>query len=281
MDHKYIDDFDIVDRYLMGRLAAEETSEFEEHFVDCEHCVDRLKIIKAFIEELRLVEIDQAEEVVARISGGSWYKRRKALALVAGFISLIALAGVVFAFNQARRARAEADQARIASTQWERRYEEERQSSAIAESGNHEKERELTEQVSQLKKQFEVARKQAAESSDEINVPILTPISTRASEALPSSNILALPSSPISFLISVALEGETGYRNYRMTIRDSEHQLILNRSGLTRNSINSVSVLLNSRRFQPGDYLLTLESVAPHGSPRLVGQYSFRVNKAK
>ena len=263
MDHKYIDDFDIVDRYLMGRLAAEETSEFEEHFVDCEHCVDRLKIIKAFIEELRLVEIDQAEEVVARISGGSWYKRRKALALVAGFISLIALAGVVFAFNQARR------------------YEEERQSSAIAESGNHEKERELTEQVSQLKKQFEVARKQAAESSDEINVPILTPISTRASEALPSSNILALPSSPISFLISVALEGETGYRNYRMTIRDSEHQLILNRSGLTRNSINSVSVLLNSRRFQPGDYLLTLESVAPHGSPRLVGQYSFRVNKAK
>lgn len=277
MDHKYIDDLDIVDRYLMGRLGAEETSEFEEHFVDCEHCVDRLKFTKALIEELRLVGIGQTQEAEERNRGGFWVKHRKALALVAGFISLIALVGVFFALNQVRRARAEADQARIASAQLERRYEEERKSSAIAESGNQQRERELTEQLSQLKKQSEDASNLAASASDEINVPILAPISTRASATLPSSNILALPAFPIRFLISLALEEETAYRDYRMTIRKSDHQLMFNRSGFKRNNLNSVSALLNSTRFKPGDYLLTLEGITAHDGSKVIGQYSFRL----
>lgn len=277
MDHKYIDDLDIVDRYLMGRLGAEETSEFEEHFVDCEHCVDRLKFTKALIEELRLVGIGQTQEAEERNRGGFWVKHRKALALAAGFISLIALVGVFFALNQVRRARAEADQARIASAQLERRYKEERQSFAIAESGNQEREHALNEQLSQLKTQYEDARKQAAAPSDEINVPILAPTSTRARETLPSSNILDLPASPSSFIISLALEEETGYRHYRMTIRGSEHQLIWNRSGFKRNNLDSVSARLNSTRFKPGDYLLTLEGITAHGGSEVVGQYSFRL----
>lgn len=279
MDHKYIDKFDLVDRYLMGRLAVEETSQFEEHFVDCVECVDRLNSTKAFIEELRRVGFEHSLEAAAAPTGRFRHVPRKVITLAAGLILLIALAGVAPVFNQARRAQSDAAQAKSASAEWERRYDLERQSSAIAENGHQETKRELSEKVDQLKTQLDDARKQAA---SEINVPLLALSSTRRSkETSGSTDVINIPSSAVSFVLSLALEGETDYRNYRMTIRDSRRRLVLKARGVKPASYNSVTVRLNSSLFRPGDYLATLHTGAAHQGAGVVGEYSFRVHKSR
>jgi hypothetical protein len=280
MDHKYINEFDLVERYLTGRLAAEETAQFEEHFVDCLQCIDRLKTTKAFMEGLRLVASDRTPEASRYTPRGFWYLSRKSLAVAAGVLLLVALAGAVVVFNQIRRARLEADQAKAASTQWERRYEEERQSSANAEAEHRESERELTEQVAKLRTELENEGKQEADTRAQVNLPILVLSSTRGSEpSSGSSNEVTLARSSGSFVISLTLEGERADRDYLMTILGSRNQVIWKGRGIRPNRYNSVSVGFNSTLFRSGDYLLTVEGVAGDGSTSVVGKYSFRVRK--
>lgn len=285
MDHKHIDELDIVDRYLTGRLPVDESVRFEEHFVDCLECTDRLETTKAFVEGLRLVARERELEARTHIPKGRfWYLRdtvsRKSFALAAGFLLLVVLASAVLVFNQIRRSRAEADQARSSSTQWERRYEEERQLSAAASKEHQDSERELIEQIAQLRAGLDNGRKPGSHDNVQVNPPILVLTSTRGSEPLSGSiNLLTLPRSSASFLISLSLEGETGYRDYLITILGSQNQLIWKGRGIKPDRHNLVSILFNSTLFRPGDYLVTVDGVAGEGTTSVVGKYSFRVVK--
>ena len=44
MDHNYIEQEHIVDRYLMGKLSPSEADSFEEHYVSCKQCLDALEV---------------------------------------------------------------------------------------------------------------------------------------------------------------------------------------------------------------------------------------------
>jgi hypothetical protein len=293
MDHEYINEFDLVERYLMGRLATEETSEFEEHFVDCLQCVDRLKTTKALMDGLRIVASEQAPEPRGYEPSHSWSLRplssRKLLALAVGALLLVTLVGAAVVSKQIWRSRVEADQAKSASAEWERRYEEERQSSSLAEMRHQDSDRDLKTQLSQLRAELENEHKQnTGETTDgrggpnppQINFKTFVLTSTRGSEpAAGALNQIIVPRSPANFLISVQLEGEEGYKAYGMRIRGSHNRSIWKRSGLEPDADNSLSVEFNSTFFRDGDYRLTVEGVAADGSTSVVGTYSFRVLK--
>lgn len=293
MDHKYINEVDLVERYLMRKLAAEETAEFEAHFVDCLECVGQLNTTKALMDGLRIVASEQSPESRGYEPHGlSWWLRparsRLSLALAAGVLLLVALVGAVVLSNQIRRSRVEADQAKSASAEWERRYEEERQSSSLAETRHKDSERDLATQLAQLRAALENEHEQNTEEmaddhgalkQPQINIATLVLKSTRGSEpATGSLNEIIVPRSPANFVISVQLEVEGSYKAYRMTIHE-HNQLILTRTGLKPDPYNSLSVLFNSTFFRSGDYLLTVEGVAGDGSTSVVGKYSFRVRK--
>ncbi|MEK6406804.1 MAG: hypothetical protein AABN34_07565 [Acidobacteriota bacterium] len=296
MDHEYINELDLVERYLMGRLAAEETAEFEAHFVDCLECVGQLKTTKALMDGLRIVASEQAPEPLGYEPRGlSWSLRhsgsRKSLALAAGVLLLVALVGAVVVSDQIRRSRVEADQAKSASAEWARRYEEERQSSSLAEMRHQDSERDLKTQLAQLRAEIEIERKQnTGEMADDhgglkkpqTKLAIFELKSTRGSEPVTGSpNEIIVPRSPANFVISVALEGEGGQHAYRWTIRDGRKRLIWKRSGLKPNRYDLLSVEFNSTFFRDGDYLLTVEEVAGDGSTSVVGKYPFRVLKTQ
>lgn len=42
MDHDYIDQFAVADRYVKRTLPAAERTAFEAHLVDCQECADRV-----------------------------------------------------------------------------------------------------------------------------------------------------------------------------------------------------------------------------------------------
>lgn len=293
MDHKYINEVDLVGRYLMGRLAPEEIAEFEAHFVDCRECVDHLNTSKALMEGLRIVASDNALEPQRyEARRPSWslqrWSLRHSLALAAAVLLL--LASVTVVISQIRRSRVEAAQARVASAEWERRYEGERESSSLAEARHQDSERDQKVRLTELRRKLEsehkqnteeMARNQAALKKPQINLSIFVLKSTRGSEPATSSlKELIVPRSPANFVISVQLEGDGGYETYRTTIRNDRKRLIWKEKGLKADRYNSLSVGFNSTFFRDGDYLLTVEGVAGDGTTSDVGKYSFRVQKS-
>jgi hypothetical protein len=289
MDHTHIEELDLVYRYLMGRLTANESAQFEEHFVDCAQCVDRLETARDLIHGVRMMASSQpAGEPYYSPKELHWHSLTSIsprwFALAGGLLLLVAIASAAVMFNRARLSRVEADQAKSNSAQWLQRLEEERQSAISADIKHQETERKLTEQLSQLqarlenKREPEIATPHDRSLEPQINVPIFELKATRGSEPQSDSiNKLRLPDSPTRFLISVALEGELGYKDYRMVILDDHGQSIWKSGGLKPNDYNSLSVSLNSGFFRRGDYLLTVEGVSEAGATSVVGKYQFRL----
>ena len=50
MDHRYIDENGVAERYLERGLPADVHDAFESHLVDCEECADRLRLAQIFLE---------------------------------------------------------------------------------------------------------------------------------------------------------------------------------------------------------------------------------------
>ena len=50
MDHRYIDENGVAERYLQHALPEDEHDAFESHFVGCEECADRLLLAQIFRE---------------------------------------------------------------------------------------------------------------------------------------------------------------------------------------------------------------------------------------
>jgi hypothetical protein len=294
MDHKYINELDLVERYLMGRLAAEETAEFEEHFVDCLQCVDQLKTTRALMDGLRIVASEQAPEPRSYEPGGlSWPLRslisRKSLALAAGVLLLVGLVGAVVVYDQIRRSRVEADQARSASAEWERRYEEERQASSLAEMRHQDSERDLEMGLARLRAELENEHKQntgamaadrGALKKPQINIATLVLRSIRGGEPATGSLTEFIDPSSANLVIFVPLDGERGHNAYRMTIRDDRKHRIWQRNGLEPDRDNALSAAFSSTFFRYGVYyFVTVERVARGCGPSVVGEYSFRLLK--
>ena len=48
MDHRYIEERSVAERYLDHSLTSPERQEFEAHLVDCQECIDRLLLAEMF-----------------------------------------------------------------------------------------------------------------------------------------------------------------------------------------------------------------------------------------
>src|SRR5262249_56238840 len=70
MDHREIEERDIAFLYLKGQLSAEERTAFEEHFVDCRECLDRIELLKGLRSGLKQVATENAAR--AGTASGGW-----------------------------------------------------------------------------------------------------------------------------------------------------------------------------------------------------------------
>ena len=53
MEHDWIDEHQVAERYLLGQLAAAEAAEFEEHSLGCPECLDRLEAAEGLAAGLK------------------------------------------------------------------------------------------------------------------------------------------------------------------------------------------------------------------------------------
>jgi hypothetical protein len=108
------------------------------------------------------------------------------------------------------------------------------------------------------------------------NTPIFSLAAERRGET--DSNEVVTDRSKNWLVISLDLEGDTGYQTYRATIR-REGRFFRSADGLKPNRYNSITMSFRSDALPSGQYLLQLEGVSKTGEIEAVANYPFRVSK--
>jgi hypothetical protein len=72
MDHARIEEDNLIDRYVRGTLPADLRAEFEEHFLDCPHCVEQLNLATHLREGLRLSAAEMAAAAPPQRDSARW-----------------------------------------------------------------------------------------------------------------------------------------------------------------------------------------------------------------
>lgn len=296
MDHEEIDQFDVIDRYLTGKLPVEESTDFEEHFINCPQCISRLQVTDGFIQGLRSIAVEQilplSHHQPRNAFPYSLYALfRKPWVLACACLLIAGAICATWAVNYTRRLRAEADQAKSLSEQWQRRYESELQSATAADRKLQETEQQRAEQLlaleMKLKEEKEQHTKMEAESRRRMHtpgsLPVFALISVRSSSANPSEpiNKIVLPRSSAVFAFSISLAGETQFHNYRISIFDDRHRLIEKTRQLTPDRDDVLTILLDSGLFRSGNYSLVLEGFKKEGGQEIIDHYPLRITKTR
>ena len=63
-NHVALEENQVVERYLVGRLSAQEAELFENHYVDCEICLERLEVTEAMLEGFQHNEARRKQQTV-------------------------------------------------------------------------------------------------------------------------------------------------------------------------------------------------------------------------
>jgi hypothetical protein len=283
MEHKYINEAGLIDRYLTRKLSAEESAAFEEHFVDCQQCVGDLNATKALMEGLRVVAADgSAQRTGTERRDLFWWLKptRSRWSLLLASAALIAFAAAALVSIQLRGSRLEADQARSAAAEWQRRFEDERESASLEQKRNQDSEQSLKAQIAQLQEhKAETGTEPGAFKEPQINLAIFFLKSTRGAGSSGTINEVKIPSTPANFVLSVSVEGEGPYAGYRGALLNGQGAIIWESRRLKPDARNLIWLGFNSSSLRNGNYTLTVDGVSSDRTTHAVGSYSIRVLK--
>jgi Putative zinc-finger len=291
MEHSYIEERDIADRYLSGRLSSEERKRFEEHLENCVQCLDQLETDDGLRTGLRIVAAEDVERARVNARAGllarvDRFSRASKAAMLAGILLLIAcsLGLMILELSSARRDLAQATRSAV---EWQRKYEEREQAAR-----NQLKEEPALDRHSsapqdrlaaQSERELEV-RPRAADRVEQATapngvVPVFALSVTRSGEPDLSQPDNRIGLSPTSKLIILLLElgPDPGLQSYRANISTADGRSIWRESRLMPSFRDRLALSFNPRLFKPGDYLLALEGLTAENRYVLTARYTFRV----
>jgi hypothetical protein len=76
VDHKYIEDNHVAQSYLMGKLSPEEEESFEQHYLECDECLDQLRLAESLHRGLKVVAVEEmAATAIGSAAAQSWWRR--------------------------------------------------------------------------------------------------------------------------------------------------------------------------------------------------------------
>lgn len=296
MEHRYIEDQNIADRYLMRQLSAEEQRLFEEHFLDCRQCRDLLETGYHFRKGLLSASAAEAESGACLRSdtGGltSRIYRKFKLAWQCSAALLIALlmAGLFLAWKWAR---SDLAQAREAAAEWHRKYDDERRAQINLRLELQARDRQITSKHDQVAPQIEGERRTGllqvgsgnhrSHSQDAVSVFALSMArggdSGDSPSLVPTNRVILSPRAElVIFLLELEMVADPEIKSYRATILNSQNQKIWQISNLKPGSNNMLILNFESKLLNPGhNYLLNLEELVAQKKYMAIAQYTFIV----
>ncbi len=282
MDHEHIENDHLTDRYLQGRLTPGEADRFEEHYLSCQECLDRLDRAERLSRGFKRAAAEDAARLVAVRQAGFFAalarlgRSRQAGLAVAALFMVLLLPGIL-AWREFGRLSGELDRTRealVRETAREREKPvpvaptvvEDRTAIQRAEADRQRLEQELERERSAragLEKDLAQARQ------PQTNTPILSlsPERSAGGGAEPTHQI-RLPATPGWIVLSLELDAPDQDR-YRVTLLRGGQE-IWRGDGLEPNEMESLSVSLPTTLLSPGDYVVRVEGMA---------QFTFRALK--
>jgi hypothetical protein len=292
MDHPYIEEHNIPYLYLLGKLPAEEQEHFEEHFIVCPECLNRLETTDSFIDGLKTVATEDILRPQAYVQAGilAWLARlsrkRQAMLLSITILLLVALPAALFVAN-IKRVRVELDQAQLAYVGRQRQFEEKQQTVQKLEKELQETRQKLAEQRQQLETALERERQESARLADGANRPgrlhsiatVFSLINTRSSDPTQPSpkNKIVISRSSQLIVLSPDFDPDPNIQTYRGAITTDDNRPIWRGDKLQLNLKGTIELGFSPRLFRPSDYLFTLEGLTKQGNYIHISKYPFTV----
>jgi hypothetical protein len=252
MDHTYINEHNVVDRYEMGKLSEQECVSFNDHFADCLECQSQLMTIHNFREALKAVALEDGRLAKPKTLRPLTTAPAMRWTLVGVAVSIVLSTAVFFLLREMLRLKDEVSRANKAASDWQQRYEDQRQTAA-------ELQRQLGKQEHPV-----LASIFSLDATQSGGRAISHPV-----------NYLVISRLPQAVVLSPEFHGQK-YESYRATLSQSG-QVLWNADGLRPVASKALNIILPSHLFHQGDYLLTLEGVIREGTYVTTGHYAFRV----
>jgi hypothetical protein len=277
MDHVYIEEHQVVDRYLMGKLTAEELGGFEEHYLSCTECLDRLETTADLARALKRVGGEEAARVAAarQLAVVAWLARlgrsRQAAVLLSGLLLLLLVPGLaIFRAGELRRELRDSRSAMAATAA----------AAAAAAAGSRDR-AELAASRGDLARERAASARAAQELSrarePQANVPILYLGAERgAGRGGEPAYRLRLPARAEWVVIALPLDPPR-HAAYRIVLSRAAGGAEIWRSDAITADQDTLTLSVPKRLLAPGDHVLTVSGIAPGGASVAVGRFLFRV----
>jgi predicted HAD superfamily Cof-like phosphohydrolase len=289
MDHDYINEHGVVSLYVAGKLSPEERAGFEEHFVDCQQCLEQIEVTAELREGLRQVaKEDAGRPGVARadiaglgvapqlapafwVGAGSWNQRGL---LAYAMVAVVGLAAIFFV--DARYRRSEVAEARRASDDWQRRYAEERQA----------RENLQRQQVQSAGNAADNAGKQNGDQGPMVAslqpAPLFFLNVTRGTDegSAPANRVAVSPAAPL-IALSLEFEKDPAFRSYRARLSDGQGRVLWSAENIPSPASDAIAITLPSRLLSSGNYSVALDGLTAGGRYLPTAHFTFQASPQK
>lgn len=112
MDHLTIEEENVVERYLLRKLAPADAEQFEEHYLDCPDCLEKLELSKQLHRGLRDVAAEDGTSLT-RMAALAWLVRRGRTLQTFLAVAVLAVAVLPWALLAPRVSRLTDEQQRL------------------------------------------------------------------------------------------------------------------------------------------------------------------------
>src|SRR5579864_7609980 len=98
MDHAYIAEHSLIDRYRRGLMAPDEEQQFEEHFFGCPACTREIEVSRSLAQGIRAMAAEDAAAAARTVVAAglfAWLARRgRGFQAAAAAAALLAAAAI-------------------------------------------------------------------------------------------------------------------------------------------------------------------------------------------
>jgi hypothetical protein len=277
MDHDYIAEHSLIERYHRGLLAPEEEARFEEHFFGCPECTAQIELARSFGRGMRVMAALAAEDAArGAVAVGlfAWLARRGRFAqaglALAALLAAAAIPALWFAVREEKAAGAVAA--------YRQQLESERRKAADL---GHRLESEAGRggERRQLEARLEAAQKapRAAPLNEVLfNTPVLL-LHTFRDEPGSAPAVIDLKKAAGPVTLAVDAGDDPRFASYRVQVTGAGGRMIFAQGGLRPNALEALMITFPAGFFSPGEYRLNVSGVAPGGDASPLGSHPFRV----
>ncbi len=272
MDHAYIEEHGLIERYHRGLLDPEEETRFEEHYFACPQCMEQIEMARGFQRGLQSMAAEDAARAVVGAGLLAWLARRGRLAQIGLTLAVLLAAAALPALWLLGENR-ELRQARQEQTEQQRQLEAARRDAearlAASERQRQDERRDLERRLAQAQRPTDAAPEAARPL-----VPTVLLLSVLRDEpGEPAATFHR--GSPVTLAVDAG--ADPGFASYRVTVTGARGRTLFRQDGLRPNALEVLMVSFPAGFFPPGDYRLAVEGLRPGAPPADLGSHPFRV----